>query len=320
MPAYTVNQLQSQLSQYVEPDGLFTAALAQVLPRIYSMGLWRDLVYDESFDASAGYISLPLEAESIIACTVNKNPRPVRSMWHDVRIVGTQAAVSPYFGIIDDGFHPVILDMKEVQDVETDDDVTTITSLKALVSGSSSGYSSSSFTGDINILVRGSTGNTEILTAASSTGILVFNALTLNFKEIISISYANVLEAIDLVDAAFPTKVIVTIPAGTGVIRYRRFRTSEKSTESVVHLLLKRACPNNFLEDTIVHLGNINAIKHGLLARIAEDNADIQRAEYHWTVCRKMLDEELDAFRGAAKPAPMLDLYGAGHSGPINLY
>ena len=55
-------------------------------------------------------------------------------------------------------------------------------------------------------------------------------------------------------------------------------------------------------QDDIMHLGNLNAIKHGLLGMLAEDNADLERAQYHWTICRQLLDEELDAARGAAKP------------------
>ena len=51
-----------------------------------------------------------------------------------------------------------------------------------------------------------------------------------------------------------------------------------------------------------MHLGNLNAIKHGLLGMLAEDNADLERAQYHWTICRQILDEELGAARGSAKP------------------
>ena len=45
---------------------------------------------------------------------------------------------------------------------------------------------------------------------------------------------------------------------------------------------------------------------------LAEDNADLERAQYHWTICQKLLDEELDAARGAAKPRLSLDPSGSG--------
>jgi hypothetical protein len=66
-----------------------------------------------------------------------------------------------------------------------------------------------------------------------------------------------------------------------------------------------------------VYLSNFNALKHGLLARLSEDTADIERAEYHWLTCAKLLDEELDAFRGSARPALMLDVWGGNR--PLNM-
>jgi hypothetical protein len=92
---------------------------------------------------------------------------------------------------------------------------------------------------------------------------------------------------------------------------------SDAYADTTVHLLLKRACPDNLVDSTIIHLGNINALKHALLGRIAEDNADVQRAEYHWSVVEKLLDAELDAHRGAAKPKMMLNLWGANAPYPV---
>jgi len=95
----------------------------------------------------------------------------------------------------------------------------------------------------------------------------------------------------------------LAVVKGDGVARYRRFRfhNSDSSTKNV-KLLLKRAWQPVLTQDDIMHLGNLNAIKHGLLGMLAEDNADLERAQYHWTICRQLLDEELDAARGAAKP------------------
>jgi hypothetical protein len=77
-----------------------------------------------------------------------------------------------------------------------------------------------------------------------------------------------------------------------------------------VKLLLKRAWEPVLTQDDVIYLGNLNAIKHGLLGMLAEDNADLERAQYHWTICRQLLDEELDAARGAAKPKPILKPVG----------
>jgi len=102
-------------------------------------------------------------------------------------------------------------------------------------------------------------------------------------------------------DTASSTTLAVV--KGDGVARYRRFRFSNSSGSTQnVKLLLKRAWQPVLTQDDIMHLGNLNAIKHGLLGMLAEDNADLERAQYHWTICRQLLDEELDAARGAAKP------------------
>ena len=48
----------------------------------------------------------------------------------------------------------------------------------------------------------------------------------------------------------------------------------------------------------------------------AIDNADLERAQYHWTICRQLLDEELDATRGAAKPKVTLKPAGNNFNTP----
>ena len=104
---------------------------------------------------------------------------------------------------------------------------------------------------------------------------------------------------------------------GDGVARYRRFRFSNSSgTTQNVKLLLKRAWEPVLTQDDIMYLGNLNAIKHGLLGMLAEDNADLERAQYHWTICRQLLDEELDATRGAAKPKVTLKPTGNNFNTP----
>ena len=105
----------------------------------------------------------------------------------------------------------------------------------------------------------------------------------------------------------------LAVVKGDGVARYRRFRFSNPSAEvKNIKLLLKRAWEPVLVQDDLIYLGNLNAIKHGLLGMLAEDNADLERAQYHWTICQKLLDEELDAARGAAKPRLSLDPSGSG--------
>lgn len=320
MPAYTVAQLESLLGSYVEPSGDFTAALAQVLPRIYAMGMWRDLTFEDSYDASLGYISLPSDAESVIACTVDDNESPVQSLWTDVRFAGRNPILSPYFGIVDDGFHPVSLDMKEVQGVESEDDVVAVTdnTLYARYSGRTDAVIESSFTGTITIVAaREDGGSITLVQEASVDDELIFTG-SAPFNKIYEITYTGTLTAVDIIDGNYGDKIIATIPAGSGVLRFRRFRTT-KEPNSVVHLLMKRACPTFLTDGTVIHLGNLNALKHGLLARIAEDNSDLQRADIHWAVCEKLLDAELDAYRGQAKPRLVVNGWGVREGAPYNI-
>jgi len=294
------------------------AAIEQVLPRLYNLGLWRDLVFETSVPAPHGYISLPEDVDAVLGCTINDNPRPTRSMWHDIRIVGRNAELSPYFGIVDDGFHPVLLDMKEVQDVEEEEDVV-VNQLRIHPTGTTTAVMS--FDGQITIVTNDAdeTGRTHTLNQATGGGGTTFESdVPDDFTRILSITYSDIDQPYDLVDPNFSTQVIATIPKGSGVIRYRRFRVSDADENTTIHLLCKRGVPSFIDDNTIIHLGNINALKHALLARIAEDNADVERATYHWSVATQLLDAELDAMRGSAKPVVKLDIWGGGNR-PYNI-
>ena len=308
MPAYTVSQLEDVLGKYAESGALsFREMMSQLLPRLYRMGMWPDLAYEVSLSGQYGYVSLPLETAGVLACTVNDRPRPTRSLWHDVRISGRNASLSAYYGIVDDGYYPVILDMKDVQGLDTEGDVVGTTELRAVYPD----------TGNDGILVADVGGTVDILTldedgysltmAATTSSYLVFTPAGSGVKMIKKITYTGVLAPFDLVDPNFPDKVIATIPAGSGVLRFRRFRTPEKSPSCTVHLLLKRDAPGYIGDDTVVHLGNIGAIKNAMLAIIDEDSADRARAKDSWAEVEKILDEELQAVMGSARPTLKLD-------------
>jgi hypothetical protein len=87
------------------------------------------------------------------------------------------------------------------------------------------------------------------------------------------------------------------------VTRYRRYRISNEDNKTIqIRLLLKRKFKQFLASTDTVYLSSLNAIKHALLGSIAETNADLERANYHWAVCQQVLDSQLDAHRGAAKP------------------
>ena len=43
MPALTYSQINAALGSYKDPEADFKAVLNQVIPRLYSMGIYRDL-------------------------------------------------------------------------------------------------------------------------------------------------------------------------------------------------------------------------------------------------------------------------------------
>jgi hypothetical protein len=107
MPAMTVKSLSDQLSHYCSPDQRFIPVLNLVLPRLYAMGYWRDLAFEYRITTSNGYFALPLDAESIMAATVDKSPQSLWAQWHDYSIGGMSDTYSAYgiFGVVDDGVH-----------------------------------------------------------------------------------------------------------------------------------------------------------------------------------------------------------------------
>lgn len=298
MPAYTVAQLEAILGDYVAPGGEFIPSLAQVLPRLHDIGLWRDLAYEVSLSGANGYVTLPADTDAVLACTINDAPVRTRSLWHDVRISGRQATLSPYYGVVDLGFFPVMLDMATVQDVASAD-VVGPEELHAYLAGTTTAATA---TGAADMVILSYSTGTALATAATSeSGDLVLTCEG-GAKTITSIVYNNVVDAFDIVDPDFPTMVIATVPTGSGVLRFRRFRTAVQASTTTVHLLVKRGCPVELTEDTIVHLGNLGAIKHGLLGLVQEDGGDIDRAGFHWGMAGKLLDQELASMFGAAKP------------------
>ena len=306
MPALTVKAVTKALSDYVRPDEDIVAKLNMVMPRIYAMGMWRDLLYDWTIETTNDYFALPEHAESLLGAMVQNSPVEAQAQWHDYRISGYASdGPAPIFGVVDDGFHP------------TKEDISYPTSpyeiyIKAIPIPTNSNVPTE---GEVSIdMVMG---EDHFTVTNPLTGISYSEFIDDNEPiEIKNISYYGVPEKIRIVAEVGPDENNLTATTlaeikGDGVARYRRFRFSNSSGSTQnVKLLLKRAWEPVLTQDDILYLGNLNAIKHGLLGMLAEDNADLERAQYHWTICRQLLDEELDAARGAAKPKPILKPVG----------
>ena len=294
MPALTVKAVTKALSDYVRPDEDIVAKLNMVMPRIYAMGMWRDLLYDWSIETTNDYFALPEHSESLLGAMLQNSPVDTQSQWHDYRISGYASdGPSPIFGVVDDGFHSTIEELR----TPTTADVYEIV-VRAI-------SPSVSLPSDGEIVVESTRLNgTKVRNSVdfSSYGAGWSDA---TITEVNSISFSDIHDGVEVYasNQNDDSEIILARIKGDGVARYRRFRFhNSDSSPKNVKLLLKRAWQPVLTQDDILHLGNLNAIKHGLLGMLAEDNADLERAQYHWTICRQLLDEELDAARGAAKP------------------
>jgi hypothetical protein len=304
MPAYTLSQLAPMLDKYVEPDGDFKSSLNQVLARIYNMGIYRDLTVQYSLPVVDGCITLPDDADSVLHTMVDGFPVPVRSLWHDFKAIGIgNLSVNPtiQWGLIDAGYAP------------TSRLLTEATSTLYIVSASgSSVVNTFSNTDGSNITVVGSDGDQFY------TGTLATSPFRITFStpitSIVNIQFDALNGIFDLrTTSADPDTTIATIGPDSGVTRYRRFRINGSvDGTTVVHVLCKRAFQPLHNDNDIVFVGNIGAIKQGLLGRLMEDNADIERAQYHWNQCMLLMEEEVNSSRGAAVPRLNIDPYGTG--------
>jgi hypothetical protein len=310
MPALTTNQLRNTLGSYVEAGGDFLASLNQVLARIYSTGTYRDLTVQYSLPVVDSHVTLPDDADSILHTMVDGSPVPVRALWHDFRSVGQNYDTGDLsWGLIDAGYWPT-LKLLPTEGVNK---------LWVFPAASSP-----------NILDWVPLDDGSSITVIASDGSKLYQSVTdpnpgaepalefpvgVSVTSIVSISFDGLTASFDIrVDGGGdPETTIATVGPNNGATRYRRFRLNRATDgETVVHVLCKRAFKLLEDDDDICYVANIGALKHGLLGRIAEDNADLERANYHWQLCTKLLDEEAASATGAAQPRLNIDPFGTG--------
>ncbi len=308
MPALTVKAVTKALSEYVRPDEDLVAKLNLVMPRLYAMGMWKDLLYDWSIETTNDYFALPEHSESLLGAMLEDSPVEARSQWHDYRIGGyAKAGPSPIFGVVDDGYHPSKEDLR----TPTNSDVYEIV-IRAVAPATS-------LPSDGKIVVESTKSDGTKVSNNVDLGAYGAGWSAATITKVNEISFSDIHDSVEVYASNQDdnSEIVLAVVKGDGVARYRRFRFSNPSAElKNIKLLLKRSWEPVLVQDDLIYLGNLNAIKHGLLGMLAEDNADLERAQYHWTICQKLLDEELDAARGAAKPRVSLDPSGSGSTIP----
>lgn len=294
MPASTLGQLSARLSAYTTPEGpVFADALYMVQERIYGKGLWRDTTEELVLEVQDDYtIAIPTRAESILFSLVDSSDglasspsAPVRPLWHDYRLFGrSSTGMSGAVGLTDAGYS---------------------VGRSHLVPGD--GYSVrfstetlSNFTGDEEFIVNYTDSeNIRYTEEISPSGVATITTSNLDIREIHSISWTGITirTKVELVntdtDLNDPDFGLIATPSG--VLRTRRYRQSIAAPGQNLRVLVKLKAPYPTANNDVVSIGNTNALKHGLLALIAEDAADSDRAEHHWGECVRALNEELES-------------------------
>lgn len=354
MPAKTTEQLFATHSQYLDASASgqeeFRNALNEVMPRIYKMGYWREMLVEHTQDASDGYVSLPQDTDSIVAAIIDNNPVPTRSMWHDYRLFGTNDNDKTILSsFIDDGYSPVYRDLVSGNRYSLQ-----IVSVKL---GDSEGYLPN--VGSFTVRFRQYSDATEgsgFALVGSSTVLegVSYSERTVSLENVFSIAdnyvipvesvqnNSDVTEVLSMswsgvekehpfivkavyegaaggANAADSTKdlLLAEVNTANGSSRYRRYRIGGTDSDSTAHMLLKRKWVDVDSGSDLVHMPSNAILKHALLGKLSEDNADIQRASYHWGLVAQLLETDTDSYRGAAKPTLHIapDGVGAGMSG-----
>jgi len=315
MPATTLGQLQLALAtagtsnsgNYIEPGADFVNAMNEVGPRVYALGMWRDLVTEQVYLGADGYISLDRDTESVLFANINDRPQKVFASFHDMSTLGNVNYLPDMCGLIDMNYAACKRELTSIQNVDTFDEVTAITTLYLAKDDNTPLTSEDLGDGDIVIRATTETGLRLTGTVTGATNLtVVFSEPVMFFDEIRGVDLTLPVQVRTDVDDSDTT--IAEILKGSDLVRYRRFRVGGARDTTYVHVLVKRSWLNASDSADIVYLGNLSAWKHALLGKLAEDNADVERANYHWSVCKQMLQDEKDASRGAAIPRLDLDL------------
>lgn len=310
----TVAQINSMLSAYLPLNDGHSAAtsilpmLNQVLARLYNMGNWRALQQEIQLDVSSGYVCLPEDYESILSARVNDIPIEINGQHYEYQRTGPgllERPVSYIFGLTDEGFVPTMSDLPSagLEDL-------TFT----LIEGT--------WAADDFIRVEYVTEDGKIVYSPTLTGL---STITLTpAKAIISIQsiqYTSMPSRVTAMDAE--DHLYAILMPGDGVCEYRRYSVPQvpetPDEDWIISAVAKMKFKQLTVNTDIVYLDNVTVLKHSFLAVTAEDNADLERATYHWNIVEQALQKELSQSRGGAKGYPQISIWGKGNQ-VINPY
>jgi len=305
----------------------FRKELNLALPRLYNMGMWRDLLFEHVVSTAATTFTIPDNAESIISALLDPDssttdysyPQAVKAQFYDHRLFGRDddGDVMQAVGIVDDGYSATVeepVDGKTYRLKLQPINPTTVLPSSGTVhvtfsDGTNTSLPDSATTsGDGGKFTCGSESSDPYLrtTADDITSISEIRVGTTELSTPVKLTWEEEGSSTSLVAAN-------NLQQANQITRYRRYRVSNNESKTMsLRLLLKRKFRQLLSSTDVVYVSSLNAIKHAMLGNTAEDSADLERANYHWGICRAILDEQLDAHRGAAKPMISFDPSGVG--------
>jgi hypothetical protein len=265
VPALTTSQLHRTHSQYLDASDItpqaFRFALNEIMPRIYKMGYWREMMVEHTQEASSGYVSLPPETDAIVSGILDNEPLPTRSLWHDYKIYGTNDQdTTTVSAFIDDGYAPTYRDLVDGREysisiatlkvganIPSEENTERVKVKYRRFSDATVG--SAALTGTETVLESSSYNETvALLNQGYHTG--SFSPNHDDITEILSITWENLPKdhPIRIIAtykgeaggsaATDSTKdlILADINTNRGVSRYRRFRVGNTNSDSMAHM------------------------------------------------------------------------------------
>ena len=313
MATLTVAGVEEALSKFKSVGSSFIQELNLVLPRLYAMGMWRDLLYETTISTTDQNFTLPDDAEAIVSALIDNDPAKAKSQFHDYRITGrNKDGTTLYsYGIVDDGFVPTVNELEasksyyiHVEPIKPQTSIPRTSTNFVTVTGLDNSSTPETITYSPNF----DTATSSISSSSQFTKITQIRNGDSSLTNPVKITAVNAADSTEKLELA-------TVQEANKVNSYRRYRIGNDPSDTIkktMRVLVKRKFKTLINSYDVVRPSNLNAIKHALLGSVAEENADLERANYHWNVCRQLLDEELDAYRGEAKPVLRFDPSGSG--------
>ena len=272
MPTLTVAGVEEALNSYKSVGSSFIQQLNLILPRLYAMGMWRDLTYETTISSTDQNFTLPEEAESVLSALIDNDPAMARAQFHDYRLTGrsNDGTTLATYGIVDDGFVPTIneLEADKVYKIQ----ISPIAPETSIPRTSTNFISITGLNSSSSAELQTYTPSFDTAQSSNITSTLEFTSITEIRNGDSSLSSPVKITAVNKDDAT-DTLELAIVQEANKVNSYRRYRMGNNASNTVkktMRLLVKRSFKPLINSYDVVRPSNLNALKHGLLGSVAE--------------------------------------------------